>query len=157
MFLSITARPDISLSPGPIYAESGADAVLRKCHVIGYPPPVVSWTKLFDELPGKKGTVKDHTLTITKADRKDAGTYICTATNHMGSSHAMTTLIVNVVPQFTVTLLLSHQRRYRTLSWTVSYTELLGRWITSTNYHLVKMQRKNCRGTYTYEGRSDKD
>ena len=122
-----------------------------------YPPPVVSWTKLFDELPGKKGTVKDHTLTITKADRKDAGTYICTATNHMGSSHAMTTLIVNVVPQFTVTLLLSHQRRYRTLSWTVSYTELLCRWITSTNYHLVKMLRKNCRGTYTYEGRSDKD
>ena len=102
MFLSITARPDISLSPGPIYAESGGDVVLPKCHVIGYPPPVVSWTKLFDELPGKKATVKDHTLTITKADRKDAGTYICTATNHMGTSHAMTTLIVNVVPQFTV-------------------------------------------------------
>ena len=102
MSLSITARPDISLSPGPIYAESGGDVVLPKCHVIGYPPPVVSWTKLFDELPGKKATVKDHTLTITKADRKDAGTYICTATNHMGTSHAMTTLIVNVVPQFTV-------------------------------------------------------
>ena len=101
MFLSITARPDISLSPGPIYAESGGDVVFPKCHVIGYPPPVVS-LGLFDELPGKKATVKDHTLTITKADRKDAGTYICTATNHMGTSLAMTTLIVNVVPQFAV-------------------------------------------------------
>ena len=102
MFLSITARPDISLSPGPIYAESGGDVVLPKCSVIGYPPPVVFWTKLFDELPGRKATVKDHTLTITKADRKDAGTYICTATNDMGTSHAMTTLIINVVPQFTI-------------------------------------------------------
>ena len=102
MFLSITARPDISLSPGPIYAENGGDVVLPKCSVIGYPPPVVFWTKLFDELPGRKATVKDHTLTITKADRKDAGTYICTATNDMGTSHAMTTLIINVVPQFTI-------------------------------------------------------
>ena len=67
MFLSITARPNISLSPGPIYAESGGDVVLPKCHVTGYPPPVVSCTKLFDELPGKKGTVKDHTLTIKKS------------------------------------------------------------------------------------------
>lgn len=41
-------------------------------------------------------------MTITKADKKDAGTYICSATNAMGISHAMTTLIINVVPQFTV-------------------------------------------------------
>ena len=36
------------------------------------------------------------TLTIKKAEKKDGGTYICTARN------AMTTLIVNVMPQFTV-------------------------------------------------------
>jgi len=46
--------------------------------------------------------VPGHTLTITKTDKKDAGTYICTATNALGTSHAMTALIVNVLPQFTV-------------------------------------------------------
>ena len=97
-----TARPEISLSPGPIYAESRKNVLLPKCQVIGYPPPVVSWTKLFDQLPVGRATVKGQTLTITKADKKDAGTYICSATNAMGTSHAMTTLIINVVPQFTV-------------------------------------------------------
>jgi len=96
------ARPDISLLPGPIYAESGKNVQLPKCRVIGYPPPVISWTKLFDQLPAGRATVDDQTLTITKADRKDAGTYICTASNAMGTSHAMTTLIISVVPQFTV-------------------------------------------------------
>ena len=75
---------------------------LPKCRVIRYPPPVISWTKLFDQIPAGKATVEGQTLTITKAEKKDAGTYICTATNAMGTSHAMTTLIINVVPQFTV-------------------------------------------------------
>ncbi|KAL9972083.1 hypothetical protein ACROYT_G018324 [Oculina patagonica] len=100
--LNVQARPLISLSAGPIYAESGKDVKLPKCRVIGYPPPVVSWTKLFDQLPSGRATVQGQTLTITKTDKKDAGTYICTATNAMGTSHAMTALIVNVVPQFTV-------------------------------------------------------
>ncbi|KAL9972069.1 hypothetical protein ACROYT_G018308 [Oculina patagonica] len=100
--LNVQARPLISLPAGPIYAESGKDVKLPKCQVIGYPPPVVSWTKLFDQLPSGRATVQGQTLTITKTDKKDAGTYICTATNVMGTSHAMTALIVNVVPQFTV-------------------------------------------------------
>ena len=99
---SCAARPLISLPTGPIYSESGKDVKLPKCRVIGYPPPVVSWTKLFDQLPSERATVQGHTLTITKTDKKDAGTYICTATNALGTSHAMTALIVNVMPQFTV-------------------------------------------------------
>jgi len=100
--LNVKARPLISLPTGPIYAESGQDVKLPKCRVIGYPPPVVSWTKLFDQLPSERATVQGHTLTITTTDKKDAGTYICTATNALGTSHAMTALIVNVLPQFTV-------------------------------------------------------
>ncbi|KAL9972086.1 hypothetical protein ACROYT_G018327 [Oculina patagonica] len=100
--LNVQARPLISLPAGPIYTESGKDVKLPKCRVIGYPPPVISWTKLFDQLPSGRATVQVQTLTITKTDKKDAGTYICTATNAMGTSHAMTALIVNVVPQFTV-------------------------------------------------------
>ena len=99
---SCAARPLISLPTGPIYSESGKDVRLPKCQVIGYPPPVVSWTKLFDQLPSERATVQGHTLTITKTEKKDAGTYICTATNALGTSHAMTALIVNVMPQFTV-------------------------------------------------------
>ena len=63
---------------------------------------MVSWSKLFDQLPGGRATVKGHTLTISKADKKDSGTYICSASNAMGTTHSMTSLVVNVVPQFTV-------------------------------------------------------
>ena len=63
---------------------------------------MVSWSKLFDQLPDSRATLKGHTLTISKADKKDSGTYICTASNAMGTTHSMTSLIVNVVPQFTV-------------------------------------------------------
>ena len=96
------ARPLISLPTGPIYSESGKEVKLPLCQVIGYPPPVVSWTKLFGDLPGGRATVHGHTLTIAKADKKDSGTYICTASNAMGTTHSMTSLVVNVVPQFTV-------------------------------------------------------
>ena len=72
------------------------------CQVSGYPPAVVSWSKLFEPIPGDRATMKGHTLTISKIDKKDSGTYICTASNAMGTTHSMTYLIVNVVPQFTV-------------------------------------------------------
>ena len=80
----------------------GKDISLPECGVIGYPPPVISWTKLFDQLPTGRSAVEGQTLTIKKLQKKDGGTYICTAKNAMGASHAMTTLIINVVPQFTV-------------------------------------------------------
>ena len=102
MFCLVAARPDISLITGPIYAESGKNVKLPKCQVIGYPPPVISWTKLFDQIPSERAVVEGQTLTIVKAKKKDAGTYICSATNVMGTSHAMTTLIINIMPQFTV-------------------------------------------------------
>ena len=102
LFCLVAARPDISLITGPIYAESGKNVKLPKCQVIGYPPPVISWTKLFDQIPTERAVVEGQTLTIVKAKKKDAGTYICSATNVMGTSHAMTTLIINIVPQFTV-------------------------------------------------------
>lgn len=103
LFCLVAARPDISLTTGPIYAESGKNVKLPKCQIIGYPPPVISWTKLFDQIPTERAIVEGQTLTIVKAKKKDAGTYICSATNTMGTSHAMTTLVINIVPQFTVT------------------------------------------------------
>ena len=102
MFCLVAARPDVSLITGPIYAESGKNVKLPKCQIIGYPPPVISWTKLFDQIPTERAVVEGQTLTIVKAKKNDAGTYICSATNIMGTSHAMTTLIINIVPQFTV-------------------------------------------------------
>ncbi|KAJ7388491.1 hypothetical protein OS493_037303 [Desmophyllum pertusum] len=56
--LNVKGRPLITLPAGPIYTESGKDVKLPKCRVIGYPPPVVSWTKLFDQLPGGRATVQ---------------------------------------------------------------------------------------------------
>ena len=42
-------------------------------------------------------------MTILRAEREDAGSYICKATSPGGSSRAVTQLVVTLVPRFTVT------------------------------------------------------
>ena len=81
----------------------GEDTVLPSCHVIGYPPPVVTWAKVLGKLPRGRTLLKGRSVTILRAEREDAGSYICKATSPGGSSRAVTQLVVTVVPRFTVT------------------------------------------------------
>ena len=47
---------------------------------MGYPPPVVTWTKVLGKLPrGRTQLISGHSLTIVQKEKEDAGSYICKA------------------------------------------------------------------------------
>ncbi|KAJ7383091.1 hypothetical protein OS493_030978, partial [Desmophyllum pertusum] len=50
--------PRVELAQGPTYAKSGQNVTLPKCHVTGYPAPVITWRKLPGSL-AKDRTVQD--------------------------------------------------------------------------------------------------
>ena len=56
------------------------------CHAIGNPPPNITWIwKDTGDVLGTKGK-----LTLTAVNRKEAGTYLCSAWNGIGNSSIRT-------------------------------------------------------------------
>ena len=103
MFCLLLASPRVYVDPGPTFVNKGEDAILPKCRVIGFPPPVVTWAKVLGKLPRGRTLIGGDSLTIVHTEKEDAGSYICKATSSGGSSRAVTQLVVAVVPRFTVT------------------------------------------------------
>jgi len=100
--LSFTAgKPKISLSFGPSYVEKGKNITFPVCYVTGFPPKVIKWFKVHDNLAQARTLVKDGELSIINAQKKDSGLYECKATNHLGYDSAFTQLNVVELPQFT--------------------------------------------------------
>ena len=66
-----------------------------------YPPAVITWSKVHDELVQARALSKDGHLSITNAQKKDFGLYKCKATNILGYDSAVTQLSVVEIPQFT--------------------------------------------------------
>ena len=96
-------KPKVSLSFGPSYVEKGKNVTLPACHVTSFPPAVISWVKVHDNLAQNRVVVvKDGQLSIIYAQRKDSGLYKCKARNHLGEDSAVTQLNVVEVPRFTV-------------------------------------------------------
>ncbi|KAJ7383090.1 hypothetical protein OS493_030977, partial [Desmophyllum pertusum] len=94
------APPRVQLAPGPTYVKSGQKVTLPKCHVTGFPAPVITWRKLPGSLP-KDRTVQDGgILTVGVAAKHDIGSYVCHANNYLGEASAVTSLVVLSVPKF---------------------------------------------------------
>ena len=98
----VTVRPTASIHPGPLLAIEGSDVTLPTCHVTGHPTPLVTWNKVFGQLP--KGRVESNSSVLTLLDvrRSDSDNYVCTATNILGTVVQRTLLVVVSLPQFTV-------------------------------------------------------
>ena len=64
------------------------------CQAVGFPLPVVNWTRLGMPLPATKTQVKEGTLTITNISPADSGFYDCVATNVMGTRKARINIVV---------------------------------------------------------------
>ena len=62
------------------------------CEAFSTPPPVVTWKRLLAELPKGRSTVRNGTLKIQDFSMEDSGTYVCTATNKLGSVTSVTNL-----------------------------------------------------------------
>ena len=102
LFFLFSGKPKISLSFGPSYVEKNKNITLPNCHVISYPPAVITWSKVLGELVKARAVLNNGQLSITNAQKKDSGLYKCKATNILGHDSAVTHLSVVKLPQFAV-------------------------------------------------------
>lgn len=51
----------------------------------GFPSPTITWSKLRSPLPWRHKVV-NNSLVLPAVGRQDSGEYICSATNHMGTT-----------------------------------------------------------------------
>ena len=96
----IAARPNVSLSPGPLYVVEGTDVTLPLCHVTGHPTPVVTWSKSFGQLPQGRVQSNSTALKIFHVRKVDSDSYLCTAFNILGRAAKQTLLVVVPLPKF---------------------------------------------------------
>ena len=97
-----TGKPKVSLSYGPTYVEKGKNVTLPVCHVTSFPPAVITWDKVLDNLAQARTVVKNGQLSIVNTQKRDNGLYKCTASNQLGHDSAVTQLNVVKLPRFTV-------------------------------------------------------
>ncbi|XP_060061512.1 basement membrane-specific heparan sulfate proteoglycan core protein isoform X2 [Erinaceus europaeus] len=102
MLLLVQALPLIS-TPPEVRVPAGSAAVFP-CMASGYPTPDITWSKLDGDLP-PNSRLENNMLMLPSVQPQDAGTYVCTATNHQGKVKAFAHLQVpeRVVPYFTQT------------------------------------------------------
>lgn len=100
-FLLFKAPPRIQLAPGPTHVKTGQNITLPKCHVTGFPAPVVTWWKTRGFLAKDKTVQDQKLLTVVHAAEDDIGSYVCHAKNHLGETSGATSLFVWSAPEFT--------------------------------------------------------
>ena len=98
----VAVHPFVSLHPGPLYVIEESNATLPTCHVTGHPTPVVTWRKLFGQLPQGRVQSNSSVLKIFDVRKADSADYVCTATNLLGSAVQKTLLVVVSFPRLTV-------------------------------------------------------
>ena len=77
-----------TLIPPLLVTPRELSTLRETCQAVGFPPPVLSWSRLRMPLPVGKTEVKDGNLTITKLSPAHGGVYECEATNSMGTKKA---------------------------------------------------------------------
>lgn len=99
----LAGKPKVSLTLGPSYAEKDKNITLPECHVTGFPPAVITWSRVLGEIEHARFVFNDGRLSIKNAQKRDSGLYKCTAVNILGHESAFTHLVVVELPQLTVT------------------------------------------------------
>ena len=97
------APPRIQLARGPTHAKKRQNITLPKCHVTGFPTPVVTWQKIPGFLPKDRIIQDKGLLTVGLAEKHDIGSYVCHAKNALGETSAATSLFVWTAPKFSTT------------------------------------------------------
>jgi len=70
--------------------------------VTGHPTPVVTWSKLFGQLPQRRVQSNNSIVRLLDVRKSDSDSYLCTATNLLGTVERKTLLVVVSLPRFTV-------------------------------------------------------
>ncbi|KAJ8369771.1 hypothetical protein SKAU_G00097990 [Synaphobranchus kaupii] len=95
----VPSAPRASVAEPLLVVEEGQTTTLR-CHAHGFPPPIITWSKLRSPLPWRHRLV-NNSLILPGVGRQDSGQYICNATNSQGTSEVTVMLDVETPPHAT--------------------------------------------------------
>lgn len=95
--LLILVPPKLTKIPHRWYTIYEGDTAKLTCEAFGFPTPVIQWTRPFSALPKRRSSVDNGTLSIQDFRPEDTGTYMCTATNKLGSTQTLTALGVHTL------------------------------------------------------------
>lgn len=90
--LLFTVSPRFTRVPGRFLVIKETAVASVTCKAFSHPPSVVRWTRLLAALPKGRSSVSNGTLTIQGFSIADMGTYVCNASNKLGSITAITSL-----------------------------------------------------------------
>ncbi|XP_060067917.1 roundabout homolog 1-like isoform X3 [Ylistrum balloti] len=100
--LKVLEKPSFRRYPVDVTTTEGK-TIEFPCDVIGDQPLNVEWKKEGGVIKyGRMRKLPDHMLRIEDVESSDAGTYICVATNAVGTTEAVATLTVQFKPVFIV-------------------------------------------------------
>ncbi|XP_071805292.1 basement membrane-specific heparan sulfate proteoglycan core protein-like isoform X3 [Asterias amurensis] len=100
--LSLQAAPSVKISiHTTVQFIAIGESVTFECKARGDPEPVIQWSRENGELPITV-VVQGGMMTIPQVQLQDAGTYLCTATNIVGSQSSKVILYVQAKPQILV-------------------------------------------------------
>lgn len=93
----ILVPPKLTKIPDRSYTIYEGDTAKLTCEAFGFPTPVIQWTRPFSALQKGRNNVNNGTLSIQDFRPEDTGTYMCTATNNLGSTRTLTALGVRIL------------------------------------------------------------
>ena len=99
----VAVHPFVSLDPGPLHVIEGRNVILPTCHVTGHPTPVIKWRKSLGQMPQGRVQNNNGVIKLLGVRKADSDSYICTATNLLGSAVQKTLLVVVSPLRFTRT------------------------------------------------------
>ncbi|XP_020623000.1 neural cell adhesion molecule 2-like isoform X2 [Orbicella faveolata] len=90
--LFVEVPPQFIETPDRVIKVTANSLASVSCRAFGFPPPTIVWSRGLVPLPGGRTAVANGTLNISNFGPQDVGTYLCKATNKLGSVEALTTL-----------------------------------------------------------------
>lgn len=83
--------------PENVVTVAGAAQAVLRCRAVGYPPPIVRWSKDGVQLQAtdRLSIESDGTLTLRPVRPEDHGTYRCDAHNYNGTISAEANIFIN--------------------------------------------------------------